>query len=180
MLFRSTGLPVATLKGHSSTISSLSFSPEDSRLASGSRDKTVRLWECATGRRIAILRDHSKPVDALSFSPDGSRLASGSLNNMRLWDGATGRFLGTLDTRPEWYSSCTVPCGTTISQGESQEAFRSYGIQCTLPNTNDPIPLLWLPADTAPIERKEFCGKSAAFGCKNGQVIILDLSKLNL
>ena len=140
----------------------------------------MRLWGCTTRLCIAILSGHSEPVDTLSFSPDSSRLASGSWNNtMRSWDGVTGRFLGTLDAQPDWCSSSTVPCGISISLGESQEALRSYHIHGTLPNSNYHIPLLWLPADTTYIMRKAFCGESAAFGCEDGRVIILDLRKFS-
>ena len=69
---------VAVLRGHSSSVSALSFSPDGSRFASGSDDNTVRLWDGASGVPIATLEGHSHPVTSLSFSPDGSRLASGS------------------------------------------------------------------------------------------------------
>ena len=54
-----TGSPIATLKGHSDYIRSLSFSPDGSQLALGSDDKTVRLWDSTTGVPIATLKDHS-------------------------------------------------------------------------------------------------------------------------
>ena len=65
-----TGLPIATLEGHSGYVNALSFSPDGSRLASsGSRDETVRLWYGTTGLPIATLEGHSGYVNALSFSP---------------------------------------------------------------------------------------------------------------
>lgn len=45
-------------------------------MASGSGDKTVRVWDCHTGTCRAILRGHEAWVLALAFSPDGKRLVS--------------------------------------------------------------------------------------------------------
>ena len=73
---------MAVLVGHSESVNALSFSPDGSRLASGSDDKTVRLWDGATGAPISTLEGHSDYVTSLSFSPDGSRLASGSYDKI--------------------------------------------------------------------------------------------------
>ena len=83
---------------------------------------------------------------------------------MRLRDGATGHFLGTLDAKPDWYSSRTVLCGISISLGESIKTFLTpYRIYGTLPNSNNRISLLWLPADTAHVMRRKISSKFAAF-----------------
>ena len=63
---------VAVLHGHSASVVAITYSPNGSRLALGSDDNTVRLWDGATGVPIATLEGHSSPVSSLSFSPDGS------------------------------------------------------------------------------------------------------------
>ena len=67
-----------TLGGYSSGFESVAFSPDGSRLASGSWDRTVRIWNVATGQAEQTLKGHSRLVNSVVFSPDGSRLASGS------------------------------------------------------------------------------------------------------
>lgn len=63
------------------------FSPDDTRLASASTDKTIRLWDSRTGREIQTLRGHTKEVTALAFSFDGSLIASDSSDKtVRLWN----------------------------------------------------------------------------------------------
>ena len=63
-------------------------------LASGSIDKTIRLWDVGTGTQIRALKGHTKPVRSVSFSPDGKILTSGSSDKtIRLWDVGTGEHI---------------------------------------------------------------------------------------
>ena len=77
-------------------MSSVAFSPDGTRIVSGSDDNTVRLWDAATGQPIGQpLTGHTDAVYSVAFSPDGTRIASGSRDNtVRLWDAATGQPIG--------------------------------------------------------------------------------------
>ena len=53
---------LATLQGHSNTVTSVAVSPTGRRVVSASRDKTLKVWDVATGKCVATLNGHSKDV----------------------------------------------------------------------------------------------------------------------
>ncbi|KAG2343552.1 WD40 repeat-like protein [Suillus weaverae] len=84
------------ISGHTRTVHSVSFSKDGTRIATGSDDRTVRLWDAATGQPVGVpLLGHTSSVTSVSFSPDGTRIVSGSRDNtVRLWDVATCQPIG--------------------------------------------------------------------------------------
>src|SRR5262249_7224118 len=66
----------------SGTLHSVAFSPDGARVAAGSGDALVLVWDAATGKELLALRGHSKEVGAVVFSPDGKTLASGSQDKL--------------------------------------------------------------------------------------------------
>ena len=77
---------------------SVSFSPDGTKFASGSDDKTVKLWDVTSGECLKTLEGHSWTVTSVSFSPDGTKVASGSNDNtVKLWDVTSGECLKTLE-----------------------------------------------------------------------------------
>jgi WD40 repeat protein len=75
------------LRGHTSGVCGLASSPDGRRLATGSFDTTVKVWDTMTGEEVFTLRGHTSGVLSVAFSPDGRRLASGSIDRtVRVWD----------------------------------------------------------------------------------------------
>uniref|UniRef100_UPI0035C9EB7F WD40 repeat domain-containing protein n=1 Tax=uncultured Nostoc sp. TaxID=340711 RepID=UPI0035C9EB7F len=85
---------IQTLTGHSQEVRSVVFSPDGQTLASGSMDKTIKLWRLGDGKLLHTLTGHSQAVWSVAFSPNGQTLASGSYNRtIKLWDLASGKLL---------------------------------------------------------------------------------------
>jgi WD40 repeat protein/tRNA A-37 threonylcarbamoyl transferase component Bud32 len=85
------------LPGHEGAVMDVAFSPDGTRFATASQDRTVRIWETATAKELFVLRGHQQAVNRVRFSPDGMRLASaGADASIKVWRVGTGRELMTL------------------------------------------------------------------------------------
>ena len=66
-----------TLCGHTNWVLSLGISADGRRLASGSWDKTVRVWDLATGAAVSVHHDQVSAIRSVALSADGTRFVSG-------------------------------------------------------------------------------------------------------
>lgn len=78
----------AVMRGHQRAAATLVFSPDERRLASGSWDQTIRIWDVEhPAASPRVLTGHSNTVYTLDFSPDGRYLASGGWDQtVKIWD----------------------------------------------------------------------------------------------
>src|SRR5262245_39866479 len=108
---------------HTGWVESVAFSPDGTRVLSGSWDNTLKLWDVATGRLLRTFSGHSKEVKSVAFSPAGTRALSGSWDRtLKLWDASTGQpyFLGSQGLRDRTRRHLpSAPCSTsrTFSMG---------------------------------------------------------------
>jgi len=83
---------LSQLQGHEAGVIAARFSKDGSRLITGSRDATARLWNAETGRPVRTYAGHLGCVLAVALSPDGRSVLTGSEDGTaRLWDAETGK-----------------------------------------------------------------------------------------
>lgn len=77
-----------TLKGHSTSVTSFTtFPTQEWKLASGSYDTNIKLWDLRTKDSTTTLKSHQKHVTSMEISPDAKMLLSGSEDGTaKIWD----------------------------------------------------------------------------------------------
>jgi WD40 repeat protein len=160
--------------GHSQSVESVVFSPDNKWVASGSFDNTIKIWEFETGRELRALDGHTGAVKTLDCSADGKFLVSGGNDKtVRIWDVSSGAEIKRL----------------TVDGGSIERAAISYDGSKIAAGVSDGKIYLWEVASGR--ELSEFAEQAAAVtalafnrdgtflasGSADGVVKIRDLSK---
>ena len=102
---------------HKGLVQAVAFSPDGARVATGSDDRSARVFDAATGAEISRL-DHDREVYAVAFSPDGTRVATGSGDrSARVFDAATGAEISRVDHEGTVNAVAFSPDGTRVATG---------------------------------------------------------------
>ncbi len=119
---------IRILSGDGGYVFGVAYSPNGQQIASGSYDKTVRLWDAQSGQLLHTLRGHTQEVTSVAYSPNGQQIASGSSDNaVWLWDAESGQLLHTLHGHTSWVNSVVYsPNSQQIATGSSDNIVRLW------------------------------------------------------
>ncbi|KAF7587085.1 hypothetical protein BBP40_007724 [Aspergillus hancockii] len=119
---------IQTLDGHSGWVLSVVFSPDGQMVASGSQDRTIKLWDTRTGEEVRTLKGHSNTVWSVAFSPNGQIVASGSHDRtIKLWDARTGEEVCTLEGHSNTvWSVAFSPDGQMVASGSGDRTIKLW------------------------------------------------------
>jgi hypothetical protein len=138
----SSGRDIRSLTGHSdpvwdmlamlfspeSSVLAMAFSPDGKLALSGSKDKTLALWEVSSGRHIDTFYGSSE-VNAVAFSPDGKLALSGSDDEtLKLWEVSSGRNIDTFYEPSEVNAVAFSPDGKLALSGSDDNTLKLWEV----------------------------------------------------
>ncbi len=146
-----------SLKGHLKEITSVAWSPDGRFLASGSQDKSVRIWDTASGKTVRELKGRRCNANycsyvAVTWSPDGRRIAvSAGDKTARIWDAATGKIVYTLKGgkasiwRMAWSPDSRFLAGTSFKTVRIWNAANGQLVRTLTGHTEGVSSVAWSP-----------------------------------
>lgn len=125
-----TGRRIHVLRGHKERLTSVAYRPDGLQLATGSADRTARLWDSGTGRLLHELRGHTGEVAEIAYDPAGKYLLTASADGtLRLWDANTGEMVRELTGHTDRVHAVTfVTDGQHALSGSADHTVRVWEV----------------------------------------------------
>ena len=115
------GKTLATLKGHTDLVYGAQFSPDGTRIATASWDKSGRVWDAVTGKQLQAL-PHAGAVHAVSYGDDQVIATASHDHSVKIWD-KDGKLIRTLGHKSNVYSVAFSLDGNKIATGSDKEVY---------------------------------------------------------
>ena len=160
--------PILARLKHDDMVHAVAFSPDGTRVATASRDRTARVFDAATGAELARL-PHSGPVTSVAFSPDGTRLATASRDgSARIFDAATGAELARLPHGGPVTSVAFSPDGTRVATASDDGSARIFDAQLARLPHGGPVTSVAFSPDGTRVATASHDGSARIFDAATG------------
>ena len=165
--------PAATLEGHTDRIETLCFTKDGSKLVSGSRDKTVRLWDVGTGTQIGEeFSEHTSWVRSVSISANEQEIFSvGEDGAICVWgmDGRLERRVQFADEGVRIWDAKIISDGEKVVWCDRSWVYvtdvrQDFSAVSRHSRHNDPVNAICITPD----------GTRAISGCRRGALMVWD------
>jgi WD40 repeat protein/tRNA A-37 threonylcarbamoyl transferase component Bud32 len=121
----------SVITGHSGEVNSLAFNPVGTTLASGSDDKTIKLWNLKSRKEIRTFSGHKGIIYSIAMSPDGQTIVSGSHDNtIKVWNLKTGQEIRTLKGHSSLINSVVISSdGEKVASGSYDNTIKVWNLK---------------------------------------------------
>ena len=127
---------IATLHGHQALAATVQFSPNGKLLATGSADRSIRLWDTQSWHELYLWQGYSNWISSVTFTPDGTQLISGTQDGIvRIWDAQTGNLLRNFTQQRRGLLS--VACSPDLAAPKISSACADGSIEVWDPQTGE-------------------------------------------
>ncbi|MDZ7961078.1 MAG: WD40 repeat domain-containing protein [Aulosira sp. DedQUE10] len=114
-----------TLSGHTEPVRALTLFPNGQVIASGSDDKTIKLWNPTTGVLLRTLTGHQERIKSILITPDNQTLISTSFDNtIKFWNTQTGKEIRTIGEKTGVIAMLLTPDGQTLISGSGDRTIK--------------------------------------------------------
>jgi WD40 repeat protein/serine/threonine protein kinase len=118
---------VKTFAQHSDAVGAVAFSPDGLMLASGSKDKSIQIWDLATGKSIRTFDGDSSTIWSVGFDSNGTQLVTGTgFWRVMLWDLKTGQIIQNLDHEASVWSVAISPDGQRLASASGDKTTKIW------------------------------------------------------
>ena len=121
----------SSIQGHTYSITSVAFSPDGKRIATGSSDGTAKIWKLDSGTLTLCLLGHTSSIHSVAFSQNGKLLATGSYDKTaKIWSLDSGKLVINLQGHTKCIRSVAFsPNGKWLATGSEDNSAKIWDIQ---------------------------------------------------